>query len=198
MIKIFRKSNKRIAFQLSRGKKEQKREEIQATRSPAIPDRDSRVPRTQIWVQENWSSRLLNISTFEPSPLQLFDIESSPILQWLTHHTNRKTPCIDSPLTSTVAMVAQSAKLKQAATDSKKLKAKPTDDELLEVRCLFVSKGLRPLLAFGIPSLPSSSDELADTICSYTPCIKWVPRRPSSRMLLSQELLTSRLVVSIH
>ncbi len=38
-------------------------------------------------------------------------------------------------------MVAQSAKFKQAATDSKKLKAKPTDDELLEVRCLFSSNG---------------------------------------------------------
>ena len=30
-------------------------------------------------------------------------------------------------------MVAQSAKFKTAITDSKKLKAKPTDDELLEV-----------------------------------------------------------------
>lgn len=31
-------------------------------------------------------------------------------------------------------MVTQTPKFKQAITDSKKLKAKPTDDELLEVR----------------------------------------------------------------
>ncbi|KAL8826153.1 MAG: hypothetical protein Q9191_003977 [Dirinaria sp. TL-2023a] len=34
-------------------------------------------------------------------------------------------------------MVTQSPKFKQATTDSKKLKAKPTDDELLELYALY-------------------------------------------------------------
>ncbi|KAL8792695.1 MAG: hypothetical protein Q9195_004670 [Heterodermia aff. obscurata] len=34
-------------------------------------------------------------------------------------------------------MVVQTAKFKQAITDSKKLKAKPTDDELLELYAFF-------------------------------------------------------------
>ena len=85
-------------------------------------------------------------------------------------------------------MVAQSAKFTKAIADSKKLKAKPTDDELLEVRPLSTWQLLRHRLSF------RSSAGLANMIGSCTPISRLVLRIPSSRMPRNQEPLISRSV----
>ena len=85
-------------------------------------------------------------------------------------------------------MVAQSAKFTKAAADSKKLKAKPTDDELLEVRPLSTWKLLLHHTIF------RSSSDVANIIVSYTPITRLVLRKPSSRMPRNQEPLISRSV----
>ena len=84
-------------------------------------------------------------------------------------------------------MVAQSAKFTKAAADSKKLKAKPTDDELLEVRSMSARKLLRHCTSF-------RSSGVANMIGSCTPISRLVLRKPNSRKPRNQDPLISRSV----
>ena len=90
-------------------------------------------------------------------------------------------------------MVVQTAKFKQAITDSKKLKAKPTDDELLEVRCHFYYPADSNLIQFSCLACRIILCGLTSLIVlSSMHFLSKALKRQSSRMPRSQAPSTSR------
>ena len=108
------------------------------------------------------SSRLLNISG---GGLRFLDIQALISQTTLPEDFHRLSNSRGSSIVqqNIAAMVAQSAKFKQAVTDSKKLKAKPTDDELLEVRSHSPPKVHKSCK----PPVSSGSLAISDTLQLY-------------------------------